>query len=323
MGEAGEKIEFAGGLASEPAPAYRCGMRYLLIANPATGGGKNAERIALARAWFAQRGDAVEARSTEGPEHATRLAREAAAAGGWDAVIAAGGDGTINEVLNGLAGSAMPLGILPWGTGNVFAKEMGFPRSLRRCCRVIRKGRTARLDLGRAGGRRFLMMAGAGIDAFALAQMRGKNWKRVFGVTGYVIGGLFAFARYREARITARFPDGRVERGSYVLVSNTRRYGGIFSIAPDASPVDGRLDVFIHRGTSRWGLVRLVLELAALPRSGPRVKRIVRAAAVELEAEGEVPLQLDGDPVGALPRRIEVEPRALSVILPRKVLKTL
>lgn len=298
-------------------------MRYLLIANPASGAQGlpvRADRVDRVVEWFRQRGDEVEARRTRGPGDATRLAREAE---GFDAVIAAGGDGTVNEVLNGLAGGSSPLGILPWGTGNVFAKEMGFPRGLRRCCRVIRRGLSARLDVGRCGERRFLMMAGAGIDAYALGRMRGKNWKRLFGVAGYAVGALLAFARYRDAEIGVFFPDGRSLKGSYVLVSNTRLYGGIFAFAPTAVPTDGLLDVFVFRGKSRWGLLGFLVRRILLPRRLFRGGVLVKTASVELRSAAPVPLQVDGDLFAPLPRTLSVEPASLSVLLPKRTLKRL
>ncbi len=295
-------------------------MRYLLIANPASGPGAAATEATRVAAWFAQRGDEVVVRLTAGPGHATRLAREAS---GYDAVIAGGGDGTINEVINGLAGRTMPLGIIPWGTTNVFAREMGLPRGIRRCARVVRKGRMARLDLGKCGERRFLMMAGAGIDAYALERMRGKNWKRLFGVTGYAIGAIFAFAGYHDAEITAAFPSGRRIRGSYVLVSNTRLYGGILTLAPRATPTDGLLDVFVYRGKSRWGLASFLLGLLLTPHHALQGRSIIRTTSVSLSSCARVKVQLDGDPYDALPLDISVEPAALSVILPKRRLKAL
>lgn len=295
-------------------------MRYLLIANPASGAGGRPDRAERVVEWFRQRGDEVVARRTSGPGDATRLARGAE---GFDAVIAAGGDGTVNEVLNGLAGGDLPLGILPWGTGNVFAKEMGFPRGLRRCCRVIRRGLSARLDLGRCGERRFLMMAGAGIDAYALGRMRGKNWKRLFGVAGYAVGALLAFARYRDAEIEVRFPDGARLKGSYVLVSNTRLYGGVFAFAPTAVPTDGLLDVFVFKGRSRWGLLGFLVRRILLPGRLFRGGALVKTASVELRSAAAVPLQVDGDPFAPLPRTLIVEPASLSVLLPKRTLKRL
>ena len=115
-------------------------MRFLLIANPVSGDARMEAKIEAALAYFAKHADSVDLRFTEYPGHATSIAREGAFHG-YDAIIGAGGDGTINEVLNGIVGTGARLGVLPWGTGNVFAKEMRISSRIKKQCKLIRKGK--------------------------------------------------------------------------------------------------------------------------------------------------------------------------------------
>jgi YegS/Rv2252/BmrU family lipid kinase len=316
-------------------------MRLLLIANPVSGDARKEAKIEAALAYFGKRSDLVDLRYTEFPGHATSIAREAAAKG-YDAIIAAGGDGTINEVLNGIVGTKARLGILPWGTGNVFAKEMRFPSRIKKQCKLIRKGKTMRLDCGRCGPKHFLLMASAGFDAYALRRGGRLPMKGKFGVTAYLFAALGAFARYRYPPIDLRL-DGEIDdSGTFVLVSNTRLYGSFFIFNQDADPTDGLLDVFVFRESGPWGLLKLVSRLVlraflgALPsRRGaggsaklPDAYRFLdhgryRVRRVELRSGSEIAVQADGDVVAGDRTVFDAVPGAVQVILPRKTRKRL
>jgi len=309
------------------APPRRC----LLIVNPRSGRGRYREYLSYVEQYFGKRVIPLEIRFTERPGHATELAREASAKG-FDVVIGAGGDGTINEVLNGLAGTDAKLAILPWGTGNVFAREMEFPKRLKGQCAVIARGRSLRLDTGKCGDKRFLLMCGAGFDAYSLKQIEGLGLKRAAGMLAYVIGGIRAFARYRFPEMDAEFPDGRRVRCGFALVSNTSRYGAFFSISPKARPNDGLLDVFLYRQGGRFGMIRLVLAVirSVFGQSGvvkplPALKRAAwyRVKSLRRVSAGKGFTQLDGDLSRPLPAEISVEPASVSCILPAKAIRRL
>jgi diacylglycerol kinase (ATP) len=301
-------------------------MRFLLIANPVSGDARKEAKLEAALAYFARHADSVDLRFTERPGHATAIAREGAA-GGYDAIIGAGGDGTINEVLNGIVGTPARLGILPWGTGNVFAKEMRISGRIEKQCKLIRKGKAISLDCGRCGPKYFLLMASAGFDAYALRRSGRRNLKSRFGVSAYLFAALAAFSRYKYPEISVRLDDGTSDSGTFVLVSNTRLYGSFFIFNPEADPTDGLLDVFVFRESGPWGLVKLVARLALRAYLRGPFRSLdhgrYRARRVELGSGSEVAMQVDGDVVAGIGMAFEAAPGALRVILPRKTRKRL
>ncbi len=305
---------------------YILAMRYLLIVNPVSGSGGSSREAEAVLRYFRKRGQDLDLRFTRREGHAEELAREGSR-GDYDVIIAGGGDGTINEALNGMAESDKKLAIIPWGTGNVFATEMGFPRSVGGICKLILQGDSQALDVGVCGGRRFLLMVGAGFDAYSLKQLEGQGLKRRLGVIAYLVAGLTAFARYRYPPIRVELADGRSDSGSFVIVSNTSRYGDFFSFTPGASPLDGLLDVFVFRDAGRWSTLILALRYLArfivdpsLPAPPPWLQRfsIYRTPGLRLSSEEPVLSQVDGELGRRLPLEFSILPRAVQLILPRR-----
>jgi len=305
-------------------------MKYLLIANPVSGGGLARRQINTVVKIFERHGHKVDVRITRAPGDAEVYARWGASAG-YDAIIGGGGDGTINEVLNGMYGSDRPLAIIPWGTGNVFAKEMRFPRKLGALCRMIMKGETRRLDLGVANGRRFLLMAGAGMDGYTLRAIKGQGLKKRLGTFAYAMAAIKAFADYRYPEIQIELADGRRDSGSFVLISNTRVYGNVFSFTPRADPSDGLLDVFVFRETGRWNTLILALRYLGISLIDPNVARtplglkedrLYRCTGLTVRSSREVVSQVDGEVYCGLPLEFSVIPSALNVILPHRFVWT-
>lgn len=306
-------------------------MRYLLIANPVSGDTRKEAKIDAVLAYFKKHEDSIDLRFTEYPGHATTLAQEGARQD-YDAIIGAGGDGTISEVLNGIVGSKVKLGILPWGTGNVFAKEMRISSRIKKQCKLIRKGKAISLDCGRCGQKHFLMMASAGFDAYTLQQGDPLSLKKRFGVHAYLFAALHAFSRYKYPEIQVRTDDGSLDTGTFVLLSNTRLYGSFFIFNPEADPTDGLLDVFVFREAGPWPLFKLVFRLAlrAFLR-GIKLPDPYRsldlgryhARQVSLSAATEIALQADGDVMSGTSMSFEAVPDAVQVILPRKTRKRL
>jgi diacylglycerol kinase (ATP) len=301
-------------------------MRYLLIANPVSGDGTARAKVGFVTEYFARHGIEIDLRLTDRAGHAEELAREALGAG-YDLVIGGGGDGTINEIVNGMAGSGMRLAILPWGTGNVFASEMRLPGGLRAACRLIRRGASARFDLGSCGGRLFLLMAGAGLDAYSLGRLADPRLKRRLGLLAYAVAGLRGFVRYGYPEIELELGDGRRDRGSFVIVSNTSRYGSFFSFTPRANPLDGLLDVFVFKETGRWSTLMLALRYfisfaagrgrRAAPFSLLRLK-VYRTTSARLISRKRVRMQLDGEVYGDLPQELSILPAAIDIVLPQR-----
>jgi diacylglycerol kinase (ATP) len=275
----------------------------LVIFNPSARGEKSQR---LRQFLESKKSDRVTLAPTQCTGDATRLA---AAAAGHDIVVAAGGDGTVNEVLNGLHGAA--LGILPLGTVNVFARELGLPHNLPAAWDVIENGRTRLIDLAcaEAGGRRrvFCQLAGVGFDAQAV---RAASWelKKKIGPLAYVWAGLKVL----------RAPPAVVEvagrKGVAVFVGNGRYYGGKFRLFPRAKLDDGLLDVCVFERCGYWDLLRY--GPAILCAAHPRLKGVHYFQAREFSCSGAVPFELDGEDAGDAPVRFSVQPRALRVIVP-------
>lgn len=294
--------------------------RARIIANPAAGGlhgelGQHALRETAV--WLATHGLPAEIRLTRAPGDATHLAREAVK-DGMELVIAAGGDGTVNGVVQALAGSRTALGVLPLGTVNVWAREMGIPMDLAGAREVLTSGERRRMDLGRAGSRYFLLMAGIGFDAEVARRVDRGPLKRLgLKLLDYVATAGVLSVTQRPARVWMRY-DGRRRSASalMVIIGNTRLYGGTLTFAKRAVADDGLLDIVI---VENGGLVyRLgVLARAAVRRAslGPRV-RYAQTRMIRLEASSPLPVQVDGEVIGTLPMTFSVAPATLTVVVP-------
>ncbi len=295
-------------------------MQTCLIFNPSARGRK-------AAAFCSQLGSLCPncvLRRTGAPEEARRLAAQAVREG-FDTIIAAGGDGTANEVVNGMADvphglASVRLGLIPLGTVNVFARELGLPRDLPGAARALAAGRELAVDLGRAefsaGGRgpcrHFLQLAGAGLDARAVQQVSWALKKRT-GPLAYLAAGLKVL-RENQPLITVEGADPA--SGQLVLLGNGRFYGGSFELFPGASLRDGLLDVCVLPKVTAWSALQAVLGLATgrVHRFWPSLH--FRSSTVTLRSPGRVGLQLDGEYAGELPVTFSVLSRALRVIVP-------
>ena len=262
---------------------------------------------------------------TCGAEDARRLAGEAVREG-FEDIVAAGGDGTLNEVLNGIADvpdgfQRARLGVLPLGTVNVFARELGIPRRFEPAWQTIRRGRETRIDLPRveygdeakAGRRCFAQLAGAGLDARAIELV---HWplKKKIGALAYVVAGLRALFR-PASTITVRAGERRVT-GELVLIGNGRLYGGQFRIFPGADVRDGLLEICVFPRVNFLTLARCGPALLLYRRLPPRSTDNFQAAAVTLTSASPAPLEVDGELIGTLPASFSVQPSGLRVIVP-------
>ena len=306
----------------------------LIVFNP-TAGGRRRQRLDRALQALGRHGVRAEVAETTRPGHATALAREAAGRG-VPVVVAAGGDGTIAEVAAGLAGTEARLGILPLGTANVLAWELGVPLAPDRAAAVLATGRLAVLWPGIASfddgtTRLFVQMLGAGFDAAVVAGLD-LRLKRRLGRGAYVVQAAREVLRYRFPRFTAEL-DGRAETVVSAIVTKGRFYAGRHLLAPDAMPGKAGFQVALFRdaGPLATALYGMALPLGLLSRM-PGV--VIRAAArVRLvpgcrEAEwvngsaraglgaAIFPTQSDGDPAGLLPVTIEDAPGPIRVLLP-------
>lgn len=290
-------------------------MSWVLIANPAAGGGRG-RRIAEAAAQRLQRaGHPADLRLTQAPGHALELARQAVQEG-CDRLVVCGGDGTIREVLPALARTQVPLGLLPFGTANDLARALGVPRRLDRALQVLLQGRPAPMDLGRSGEALFCTVAAFGFDAEISEAMR--QGRIPFpGTAGYLYATLGHLFRFHPPRVRLEGEFGSFE-GEVLLVAtaNTRSYGGGMQIAPAADPRDGKLDVCIVRRISAPTILGLLPRLFWGGHVHHPAVRMERSSWLHIHTAEPHLLHADGEPLAHTPVRIEALPAALQVVLP-------
>ena len=289
-------------------------MRILSIANPVAGGGRARSGAEALAALLEARGHQVERFYTRGAGDARRRAAELEDA--VDRIVAVGGDGTLNEIVNGLADpSRTPLTQMPFGTANILAREMGIPFSAEAVADVVERGATRRLDLGTIGQQRFLLLVSSGFDAEVTRVIRATR-KGTLGFLGYVVPILRAAARYRPPRLRVRLDGGEPLPAALVLASNVRNYGGLFTIADRARCDSGQLDVCLFERATRLDIARIGIagrsgRVSQLPGVAYRTAR-----RVEIEADEPVPVQVDGDYWGETPVALELEPGVVPILVP-------
>lgn len=291
-----------------------------ILVNPKSGVHSLGRTLRTLKALFDRPHLRVDIHALKYPGHARKLAAEAAARGYW-AVAVAGGDGTINEAVQSLAGRRTRLGILPLGTGNGLARGLGIPLSLKKAARIILAGRERRLDLGLINGRRyFANICGVGYDAWiARTANRLRGLGQVSGLGRYLAAGVLSLLQYRTRRLKIRAQGRRFESEILLLaVSNTTQYGLNAIIAPGADPGDRLLDLVVvpplGPGSFLVNLFRLF--------SGQALARAsyYRLTDVDVSVDGqpgpEVYFHADGEPAGRLPLSIRLSPRRLKVLAP-------
>lgn len=290
----------------------------LVIVNPAARNLPSRRRLDEAIRWLNSRGWQVEQQETDGPGQATELAAGAAGRG-LPLVFVCGGDGTLNEAANGMAGSDTALAVIPAGTVRIWAREVQIPRRPVEAVKAAVEGERRRIDLGRAGERYFLLMAGYGLDG-AIARRVHLGLKSRLGAATYAIAAVREALRYRSSPVTLRF-DEEEHRGQVLMLvaGNTRNYAGLVEITREAQANDGLLDVCVFGGK---GTLDIVLHaLRTLLRRHPSSKKVLYRKVRRLEFTwGEpLPVQLDGDAYEMSPTRVEVVPEALWVAVPKGI----
>jgi YegS/Rv2252/BmrU family lipid kinase len=253
----------------------------------------------------------AEIRLTTSSGDARRLAAEAAAEG-FRIVVAGGGDGTVNEVANGLADTGAALGVLPLGTMNVFAKEHGVPDRLEDAWEIIRQGKVREIDLASANGARFIQLAGIGLDAQVVKETTWES-KKHYGPLSYLMSAAHVAARTPPRLLVEA--NGISCEGSFVLVGNGRYYGTKIVVFPEAKPDDGLLDVLIFKHLGYMDIARYLSAVLIGQHTGMEDVEYFQAAEARVSSEEEVPVEVDGELSGALPVTFRVTGR-LRVCVP-------
>jgi YegS/Rv2252/BmrU family lipid kinase len=285
--------------------------RIKLIANPISGGDAR-PAIKKAICFLDESGVHVDLFLTGKRGDATEEAAALRPAD-YDLVIAAGGDGTLNEVANGLVSSGIPLAFLPLGTANVMALEMGIPRDIEAACRVALFGETRPVTLAESDDGFFLMMAGVGFDAAAVRAVSG-SLKRRTGKFAYLVAGLRALVAYRPVALQLRNAEGEKLQVWHAIISNIRLYGGRFVLAPDAGLNKPTLSACLVEKRGRLALVIFWLRILL---RGHLLGDVRRIESTIFEISGPVaPLQIDGDDYGDTPLKIHSRSGLLEMVFP-------
>lgn len=292
------------------------GRHLMAIFNSHSGGGEYRRDLPLILDSLRGLGYDVEERETAGVGDATRFAREAVQQE-LDLVCAIGGDGTVNETINGLAGAEVPLAIVPTGTVNVLAMELGIPLELPDAVKLLEVGTISWIDLGLAGDRYFGLMAGVGMDAAVVASLN-PVLKKAFKEAAFAVQGLANYLTKEEPLIRVTTAERTVE-GYFAVFGNSSNYGGGFGITPLADMRDGLLDVCVLKDKSflstiwYWSAALINAHI-----KHPKVEyfRTEAAEIVTVEEGKEVLVQTDGEMAGKLPLTCRVVPRSLRVVVP-------
>ncbi len=286
---------------------------FTVLVNPSSAGGRTLQRLPAVEEEFDKRRMDFRVERTRDPEHAIAEAEHAAGAGEIPVVMS--GDGLVGVVGGALAGTGVPLGIIPGGRGNDLARVLGIPDRPAGAVELLAAGTTREIDVGEANGRRFLGIASAGFDSDA--NRIANETRFIRGNLVYAFAALRALLAWKPARFTVRVGEENLRFTGYtVAVANSKAYGGGMFIAPDAELDDGQFDVVM---VGRVGKLRF---LANLPKvfKGTHVDndevRVFQTPRLELSASRAFAVYADGEHITDLPARLRVLPQALTVIAP-------
>lgn len=290
-------------------------MLYIIF-NPQASRGRAARREAAVRAALSAADLPFELVRTAAPGHARQLAAAAAEHDRYSAVVAAGGDGTINEVVNGLLGSPMSLGLIPLGTGNDLVKLLDLPPDQPTlAAQRLRSAQPRPIDLGLANGRAFINGLGCGFDAQVTVESRRPTRLRGFAV--YLQALVRALAHYRAPQMRVSFNGQTIEQRTLLAaVGNGRCQGGGFWLTPDALLDDGLLDLCVAQQMRLDEIARHLPRVLRGTHTQLKQVRMARITEALIEMDAPVPVHVDGELIGTALRRVEVQirPGALNLL---------
>ncbi len=284
--------------------------KVLVILNPSARSAKG-KRAAQAIRDLSQRVEVVESHSFE---EARKLAADAAARA-CPVVVAAGGDGTVNAVIAGLAGTATVLGVFPTGTMNLFARELGLPMGdIEGCWRVIDAGHSKEVDLFEAGDGIFVQIAGVGFDAQVIEETSWER-KRKFGPLSYFMSAL-SVAGGKAPKLRVLPEGGEALEGAFVLIGNGSLYGPAFRVFRDAANDDGMLEVLVFAKQRHIDIIRYLSGISLGKVEKMKDVTYVRTSALRVECDKPVPVEVDGELSGTTPVEFKPAAQRLRVLVP-------
>ncbi len=292
-------------------------MTFLIILNPAANRGRAAHNRHAIEAAFRAYNLPFELVTTGRKGHAQQLAVEAASTDRYRAIVAAGGDGTLNEIVNGMLGSSLPLGLVPLGTGNDWAKMWNLPPDQpQSAAQRLRDAAVRTVDVGYVNGRAFLNGVGCGFDA--QIAIEAAQIKRLSGVSVYAAALLRALVRYRAPRMRVAW-NGNVLHKRLLLaaVGNGRCIGGSFWLTPDAHVDDGLLDLCLIDALRLDEIARHIGKVLRGTHTGLRQVHMARAASIMITSSDPLPVHADGEVLGASLHEVEIKikPAALRILV--------
>jgi YegS/Rv2252/BmrU family lipid kinase len=288
-------------------------MRIKFIANPKSGR-EVLSKIERAQDLLRRSGAEVYTCITEKRGDAEVLAKKSIDEG-FDRIIVAGGDGTINEVLNGLNGSSIPVGIIPLGVSNVLAIELGLPMSVEKACETALKGTVKSVPLGSANNRYFSLWTGIGFDAEVVCRLN-LRLKPYFGKLAYMLTGLKVFLKYNPYLIDLITDTGDHLKGYSAIISRSKFYGGRFKLAPEAGINKEEFVLCLFKNGTRKDILRYVLGVATGRHLKFRDVVFRKVRGLKITSEGRVPVHVDGDCFGELPVEISLKHNAVRLVFP-------
>jgi diacylglycerol kinase (ATP) len=289
--------------------------RVLIIVNPAAGGSRfTLRRLGRVVAALERRGcTAVLRHASARAGDVERLAREAEPE--FEAIVAAGGDGTVNAVVNGLAGMPRPLALLRLGTANLLAREIGLPRQAERLAELIATAPARPVWPGRVNGRLFMTMASTGFDAEIVAGVD-PRLKRYAGRLAFIWAMLARLWLYRPCELLVE-ADGVEHRAAGLIAAKGRFYAGPYIVAPRANPADPVLELVLFRRAGRIAILGYAWALLRGRLSRSKHVTLLRAPSAVVSGSRSLPVQADGEIVGHLPATIGIAEQPLFLIRPR------
>lgn len=260
-------------------------------------------------------------RFTQKPKHATILVQELIREEIVTAMIAVGGDGTIHEVMNGLVGTDIPLGIVPAGSGNDFSRAIGIPSKADKALERILSGKSKMIDIGNVNSTYFCTVAGVGFDGEVAQKANASMHKKVLNVfrmgkISYIISALHILFRYKPKDISLMIDNRfyKIPNVWLIAVANLPFYGGGLFICPEAKSNDGLFDICIVQGMSKWEFLNVFpLVFKGNHTSSPFIQ-IIKGKELEIYSPSPLLIHGDGEIVGQTPARIKMEPYALHVM---------
>ena len=292
--------------------------RIKVIHNPVAGSSRRS-RLRIALKELRQHADKVKVSPTKYAGHGEKRADNAINRKPhkrpYDIVCAAGGDGTIAEVANGMRGSDTPLLVLPLGTANVYARELGLGTSIKKIAKNFLNLSPKIVHPGLMADRRFVMMLGVGIDSLAVASLE-TSLKRRIGAAAYVLAAFKALKRMKDLDLVVTVDNESRYETSNIIITNGRLYGGPFTIAPNAKLEDRFFHILLLKKKGLWASTRYGIALILGKLHTLDDVTLLTGSHIKIESPNALPVQADGDYVGMLPIEVKKDDETLTVLAP-------